>query len=113
MEALDRFITEERSSMLKTLKGIVRDCKAQIKRDPRSYVDESGVPSIDVRLCIDHIGAVPRLAAFPDDLGWEFKTGLVDYDQTHSDYCAASCIGLDSDAGELLESLINDIGEAQ
>ncbi len=104
---IDQFIESKRSEMLRYLKILVRDCKGDIRRNGKALymVDGMDEPSIDVRLCIDHRnynGAV-------DGWTWIYRTGSVDYDPVHSDFCGASAIGLTSTAEGILQDLLNGI----
>ena len=101
---LDTFLDSERTDMLSDLTATVEELKTSMKLDPKLFT-EAGCdePSIDVRLCVDlERGSAPS---------WIIRTGSSDYDQYHSEYCSASCIGLDTDPKELLEELMNDLGD--
>jgi hypothetical protein len=103
MNKLELFIKENREDMLTDLTDIVKDLKEAMQSDPEEYTDYGCEdPSIDVRLCID-------LDRSKDS--WIIRTGSSDYDQYHSDFCAASCIGLDTDAKKLLQELIDSVIE--
>lgn len=100
---LEQFLIENKTDMLTNLTEIVADLKATMVSDPEAYTEcGNDEPLIDVRLCID-LGDRHH--------GWIFRTGLSDYDQYHSEYCAASSIGLDTNAEKLLEELINQLGD--
>ena len=99
MSNLQRFINNHKSNMLKVLVGIVKREKTWINNNLHEY-SETEVPGVDIRLCIDL-----------HDSSWIFYTGLADYDQRHSEYCSASCIGLDTNALTLLTELIDQIEE--
>jgi hypothetical protein len=102
MNKIVSFLEANRADMLQDLKEIVRDLKDTMLDNPEEYTDYGcDEPSIDVRLCID--------TDRNDCITWIIRTGSSDYDQYHSDFCAASCIGLDTDVKELLNDLINDI----
>lgn len=99
-----KFIDQNKAAMLQSLESVVKDLKATIKSDPEEFTDYGcDDPSIDVRLCID---LTPG-----QRLGYIFRTGLVDYDPYHSEYCASSCVTLDTNAAKLLDELINQIEE--
>ncbi len=106
MSKLDTFIEKEKSFMRENLLGIVEHYKVWMRKDPKLFIDEiSGQDeaSIDIRLCIDL-----------DESGhgsWIFRTGDSSYDQRHSQYCAADCIGLETNVDNLLNDLINQIDE--
>lgn len=109
---LETFIKLEQKEMLTSLKSLVRDLKRDIKADPACYREtDDSEPSVDIRLCVDHIGAKPTLAAFPQDLSWELKIGDVSYDTHHSDFCGAACVDLDTIAEDLLVELVDQILE--
>jgi hypothetical protein len=100
---LDEFIKDNRADILLDLTDIVASCQADIASDPELYLELGcDEPSIDVRLCID-------LTERYGIATWIIRTGLVDYDQVHSEYCAALSIGADTNASELLDSLINQL----
>lgn len=99
---LDSFILTEYTRILSHLKVVVKVCCAEIKRDPLLYVDDNhDIPSIDVRLCIDST----KHGSFE----WIIRTGTVDYDEWHSDFCSGSFIGLETMPAILLERLIKGL----
>lgn len=101
---LDSFIEANRSDMLTDLTDIVNDLKATMQGDPEEYTDwGSEEPSIDIRLCID--------STRRGEMTWIIRTGSSDYDQYHSDYCAALSVGLDTKSEELLTDLINQLDD--
>lgn len=103
---LDQFIKENQVHMLVELGAIVRGLKEDMLASPSDYIDtysDAETPSIDIRLCIDLTPSRYR------STGWLFRTGLVDYDQYHSEYCAASSVTPDTDAKELLQELIDQL----
>lgn len=108
MTYLDQFLAAHKTDMLRALKGIVRDCQAQIRRDPSLYkeTDESE-PSIDVRLCVN-AGWEPGDDGIPR-FNWTFRTGCVDYDTYHSTHCAAWEITGACTASEVLDNLIEQL----
>lgn len=109
-DPLEQFLAKERKWMLLALKSLVRDCKRSIRQDRVSYIENDGdEPSIDIRLCIDKPKGLSDRIHPPANWTWVFNTGDASYDQYHSDYCAASTIGLDDNAEELLEELIGDL----
>jgi len=90
------FIHKEKEAMLRSLQWVVSDLKRTLKNNPEDYVEHgTEEPSIDVRLCID-------------EDSWIFRTGLVDYDPYHSLICCASSVNQDTEAEELLESLLEE-----
>lgn len=92
-----KFFKPDYKHMLKNLTDIVKDIKHDIELMPDEYTDYGcDEPSVAIRLCVD-------------DNDWIFRTGLSDFDQRHSRYCAASSIGLDTNPSELLEDLIDQI----
>lgn len=95
---LDRFIADNKADMLADLIEIVKQSK--------EYLSEDNDFSCDVRLCIDR--ADTRHGYGDSNVGfkWIIRVGQADYDQRHSEYCSASCIGQDTDAEELLKDLI-------
>ena len=99
---LEQFIEDNRGDMLCDLRRIAGQLKHEMEYAPEDYT-ESGCegPSIDIRLCIDRTR--------DNGFTWIFRTGLVDYDQRHSDYCAASCVTLDTKEHELISELIGDL----
>lgn len=93
-------LSPEKSHMLRDLKGIVSELQDTMRSDPAEYTEHgTDEPSIDIRLCVDN------------DSSWIFRTGLSDYDPSHSDYCAASSVQLDTDPEKLLASLLDDIND--
>lgn len=116
---LNQFIKENRSDMLENLTDIVSDLKSQIEVNPEEYTEYgTDEPSIDIRLCIDLTKSDPNAPLTPfftnysgRDGTWIFRTGLVDYDQRHSLYSAASSVQLDTNPEVLLNDLINQIFE--
>jgi len=107
MTQLDRFLEQERAEMFRDLTRIVRNLKGQMKHDLNEYI-EAGTddPSIDIRLCVDRYETKPSL---PPYYSWCFRTGLVDFDPSHSTYCAASSVGLETDVETLLTDLVKDL----
>jgi hypothetical protein len=88
--------------MLQALRYIVSDLKRTMRVDPAEFTEPGeDSPAIDVRLCIDHLDRKHP--------SWTFRTGSVDYDPYHSEYCGASCVTPDTDAEELLSELISQI----
>lgn len=106
MAQLERFLEDNKQDMLTDLVGIVADMQALINGDPSEYLEYGcDEPTIDIRLCVDlDQGGIPS---------WIFRTGLSDYDQAHSLYCASSLIGPDTDAVELLAELTDQILEQE
>jgi hypothetical protein len=102
------FIKNNRQGMLNNLTLVVKALQDDIKTSPLEYyADEyDEQPSIDIRLCIDLVD---------EDLsgrfGYIFRTGSVDFDPYHSEYCAASSVDLDTNPNELLEELLNQVLE--
>lgn len=102
MKKLEKFLEEQKPFMLKDISQIVQSAKARMEIDPNEYTENGcDEPTIDVRLCID----LER----GDEPTWIIRVGLVDYDPYHSDFCSASCIGLNTNVSELLEELINGL----
>jgi hypothetical protein len=103
MSKLDAFIAENRADMLADLTDIVANLKQTIASDPAEYTEHGDdTASIDIRLCID-LGERRH--------GWIFRTGLADYDQSHSEYCAASCVTIRTCVPKLLDELVNQLEE--
>jgi hypothetical protein len=98
MPTLSSFIKENQSDMLEYLTDIVATLKEDIKANPSLYEE-----SIDIRLCID----LDRHS----NPTWIFRIGSSDYDQVHSEYCAASSVGLDTDPVSLFEELVSQLEE--
>lgn len=99
----DQFITNEKKYMTMVLTTLCKEIGKDIENNIGDYLDQDcQEPSIDVRLCIDIDVKTPS---------WIFRTGCSDYDPVHSEYCAASCIGIDENAIELLEELLNQLDE--
>lgn len=126
MNALETFIKENNADMLLDLTQIVNACKHQLSGSGetmqfKDHVDD--IPSIDVRLCIDFeeptqcesCGSTGCVMCYGTGINqepngtWIFRTGLVDYDQVHSEYCTASCITLETKPNELLNELVDQI----
>jgi hypothetical protein len=102
---LNKFISEERENMLNDLRDIVADLKKSMRISPNEYTEYGcDEPSIDVRLCVD-------LSERGDSPSWIIRTGSVDFDSYHSEFCSASCIGLSTEPEELLEELVNGLDE--
>lgn len=104
-QLLAEFIKDNRADMLAELTKVVGSLKASMELDPiafREPFDAEDQPHADVRLCIDI-----NHCSFGGT--WIIRTGLVDYDQFHSEYCAAGSIGLDTDPADLLEDLISQL----
>ena len=98
------FITQEHDYMLGSLTELVEILKENMRLDTTNYIEEEGEdPSIDIRLAIDNEKETYR------SIGWRFWYGSSDYDSYHSQYCAASSVGLDTKPDELLKDLLNDI----
>jgi hypothetical protein len=109
---LDQFLNDNKADMLTDLTDIVSELKRQIKDNPDWYIEHgTDAPSIDIRLCVDLADAQHGYGNDNVGFTWLFRTGLVDYDQRHSMFCAASCVTLDTDVTDLLNELINQIGE--
>lgn len=107
---LEAFITENRADMLQALTGIVEDLKDTMSADPAEYTDpyaDDATPCIDVRLCVDVADTGKRAGLIGGN--WVFRTGLVDFDPRHSQYCGASSVSPDTDAEDLLEDLLSQL----
>jgi hypothetical protein len=100
---LDSFLNSEQSHMLANLEAIVKELQKDLKLSPD---DE---PTIDIRLCVDKPNELSDRCYPPNDWTWLFRVGLSDYDPYHSDYCSASCVGLNTSPNELLEEMINGL----
>lgn len=100
--SLDQFIKQEHEHMIQHLTRIIKECQENMRIDPAYYTERgSDEPSIDIRLCIDlesHGGP-----------NWIVRIGLVDYDPYFSEYCSASCIGLDTKPEDLLTELTDSL----
>lgn len=93
----ERFFRPDYTIMLATITELIDDAVATMQAAPLEYTEHGAdEPTIDIRLCVDNDG-------------WIFRTGDASFDQRHSRYCSASCIGLNTQAGELLEQLIDDV----
>jgi hypothetical protein len=107
---LDQFIKVNRADMLQNLTSIVTHYKTEIQSDPESYIEPGcDVPALDIRLCIDVTECNRDEGSYAHDGNWIFRLGLSDYDQVHSEYCAALSIGIDTDPIKLLEDLLNQL----
>jgi hypothetical protein len=107
MDSLDQFINDNKNDMLADLTNIVKDLKHTLRLSPDDYLESNyDDPSIDIRLCID---ITERFGISTPT--WGFRTGISDFDPYHSEYCAASCVTLDTDPSKLLNKLINQLGE--
>lgn len=115
MNTLHEFINDNESDMLTDLICLVKLLIPEVKANYNNYppgsdnFDNKG--EIDIRLCIDR--ADTRRGYGDTNVGytWIFRYGDSSYDQRHSEYCAASCIGLKTNPKDLLNDLINQIGE--
>jgi hypothetical protein len=104
-----KFVNQERAGMLRALEHIVKDLQRSLKADPGEYTEfGADEPTIDVRLCIDLWENDPNNSSRN---GWIFRTGSSDYDPYFSEYCAGLCVGLDTNAEDLLDELINQLEE--
>lgn len=107
MSWLPRFLEQERANMLEDLTFRCFSARQDMQRDPKEYTDPGcDEPSIDVRLCIDRHEVKPGL---PVHYAWCFRTGLSDFDQMHSNWCAASSIGIGTEPRDLLNDLLNEV----
>ena len=107
---LEAFIAANRADMLQDLTDIVEDLKATMSADPAEYTDpyaDGETPCIDVRLCVDIAESGKRAGLIGGE--WIFRTGLVDFDPRHSQYCGASSVSPDTDAEDLLEDLLSQL----
>jgi hypothetical protein len=103
--SLAKFLFSEKRHMLGALEWCVKDLKRTIKANPLEYIDYDGdVPVIDIRLCLD-LG-IPENRGGPS---WTFRVGDSSFDPYHSEYCAGSFVGIDTDPEELLEELVSDV----
>lgn len=101
-DGLLEFLTIVKSKMLKALKSEIHSSRPAMRRNPDLYkMDGDTEPTIDVRLCVN--------GNSEEGFDWQFRVGSVDYDESHSDHCAAGCFGLDTKANDLLEELIGQI----
>lgn len=107
---LEAFIEANGDDMCESLAEVVADLQDTMDANPEEYVDsytgDDGEPSIDVRLCVD-LDASDRTGSSGGT--WCFRTGVVDYDPRISQFCAASSVGPDTDAEELLAELIGQL----
>lgn len=105
MTKLDSFIAENRADMLADMRRIVARARENMAVSPEDYTERGADgPSIDVRLCIDIDSTLYRRE------GWIIRTGSVDFDPVHSQFCAAGCIGLGDDTPEdILDYLIRQL----
>jgi hypothetical protein len=104
---LEQFLAYSRYQMTDELNDICRELKRDMKRSPEEYTEHGcDEPSIDIRLCVDYHEHKPSL---PGEYNYIFRIGLVDFDPIHSDYCAASCVALDTKPDELLKELTEQI----
>jgi len=104
-DCLEQFLASERDDILQDLTNHVRDLHNCIRMDPDLYM-EPGVdePAIDIRLCVDGINDM-----YANGPTWIIRTGDVQYDPTHSQFCAASCVGADTAPVELLDELFGQL----
>ncbi len=108
---LNAFLAVARPEILRHLKSLVRHMIQEIKANPDLYIgDGDEEPSIDVRLCVDKPKELSSRVHPPSHWTWVVHTGSSDYDTYHSDYCAGSSVGIDTDAEELVSELIGDLG---
>ncbi len=97
------FFINESENILEELEMIVDSCQGAMRINPEEYTEPGcDGPSVDIRLCVDWNKNYDRFE-------WIIRTGLVDYDPRHSDYCAAGSITLDTAPKELLEELVEDL----
>lgn len=105
-EALDAFLEEHRAEILSDLESVVADLRGTLESDPDAYTEFGReIPSIELRLCIDLAGG-ERRSRFNT---YTFRTGLSDYDPSHSEYCVALSVQPDTVPGELLNDLIDQL----
>lgn len=98
---LERYIAENRASMLSDLSQLVESKKAFIREFPLDFLNpDSDDPYIDVRLCIDMVSE--------SEFVYIFRTGSVDFDPYFSLWCGAATITLTTDAEEMLGRMIED-----
>jgi hypothetical protein len=100
----EKFINENRNDMYLDLCDIVTDLKQSIALNQTDFTENKEESSIDIRLCID-------LDRNRSTGSYIFRTGLSDYDQRHSRYCAASSVNLDTHVDDLLNTLTDQILE--
>jgi hypothetical protein len=99
------FLNTEKEWMRQELITTILEWQEEMANHPKEYTEPgTDEPSIDIRLCID----------FEAEQGsWIFRIGSVDYDPYHSQYCAASCITLDTNANSLLDDLFEQVIEQE
>jgi hypothetical protein len=99
---LEQFIRQEKSFIRAELIAILKHFKPQLLNNPQEFTEfGADEPTIDIRLCVDlesHGGP-----------NWILRTGSVDFDSYHSEFCSASCIGLDTKPSELLNYLLQEL----
>jgi hypothetical protein len=101
---LEEFIRANRADMLTDLADIVACLKEDMAADPALYTEHGAdSPSIDVRLCVD-------INHCRDSGTWIIRTGSADYDPRHSEYCSSGAISPDTDPNDLLDDLIDQLG---
>lgn len=101
---LEFFIEENREDIKAHLINLVERLKEDLKTSPEDYQESpEDTPSIDIRLAVDLVETLDR------DQGWTVWAGSSDYDSYHSEYCSASCVTLETEVGELLEELLEDL----
>lgn len=110
---LGSFIEENRADMLINLTSTVRSIQKEMGFEPEEFTEDGscGEPSIEIRLCID-LNRFNRSSRYRRE-SWIFRIGISDYDPFHSQFCGASCIGLDTDPKELLANLIDQVLEQE
>lgn len=87
---LDTFIKENHAEILNDLTHIVKKSKQYLSVESSTcFKTEPNEPWIDVRLCVD---LTERYGITTPT--WIIRTGSADYDQVHSEYCAASHVHL-------------------
>ncbi len=107
LSPLEAFIKQEQVHIKRNLSIYMREFKPRLRKDPDCYRESrDDEPTIDIRLCID---ASPG----PDSFEWIFRTGDSSYDQRHSRYCGAGCIGIGTKVDDLLLELIDQVLEQE
>lgn len=97
------FFINESENILEELELTVDACQGAMRINPEEYTEPGcDGPSVDIRLYVDWDVAREKFH-------WILRTGLVDYDPMHSDYCAAGSITLDTAPKELFKELVDDI----
>jgi hypothetical protein len=101
MKTVKQYLLNERNNIIAHVKLRINKWHQWMRTAPQDYIEPGyDEPGIDVRLCVDRIG---------DRYEWMLREGEESYDSWHSDYYAATNVGLDANAEDLVDDLIKQI----